>query len=325
VRDDDHAHVLRDAAAAAARAPSAQNSQPWRFRIAGTKLEILADYRRHLTAIDPEARQLVISCGCALFNARVAVRAWGYGDVVTLNIADERSELLATLELGDRIVTTEVDLALLRAIGKRVTNRGPFLDRPVSMALASELAETASIHGATLVRLDPTRKEKLAELVELADRLQFSDPAFRDELARWLTGFASRRRDGIPFASKEYGSAMPFTLRRTLGSPELGERFGHLEHQLVQDAPLALVLGTASDEPLEWLRFGQALEAVLLHATHLGLSAAFVNQLIELPELRGAVATLSEIPRPQIALRVGFAAEPVRQLAPRRELAEVLA
>ena len=40
-----------------------------------TSLELHADNDRQLRALDPTGRQLVISCGCALFNARVGLAA----------------------------------------------------------------------------------------------------------------------------------------------------------------------------------------------------------------------------------------------------------
>ena len=52
-------------------APSSHNTQPWRFMIFGSELLLCADRTRSLPNIDPFDRELVISCGAALFNLRV--------------------------------------------------------------------------------------------------------------------------------------------------------------------------------------------------------------------------------------------------------------
>ena len=54
-------------------APSSHNTQPWRFVSGGRELLICADRRRSLPNIDPFDRELIISCGAALFNLRVAL------------------------------------------------------------------------------------------------------------------------------------------------------------------------------------------------------------------------------------------------------------
>lgn len=318
--------VLKNAVAAAVMAPSSHNTQPWRFQIVDDRLEILADPQRHLSVIDRERRQLVMSCGCALFNARVAVRAMGYQDVVSLMLVDaEYPEHLATLQLGERIISSEADLALMHAIALRRTNRKPYLDRPLSRELGDLLIETARLNGAWMIRLTPDQKAAIASLIDEADHLQFADPAFRHELASWLTPFASRRRDGIPFVEKEYGSGMPFALVRALRSPDLGDRVAKAEQEGLLGSPFVVVVGTDSDDPTVWLRCGEALQAVLLHATHLGLSAAFLNQCLEIPEIRGRVlTTLGLDGYPQLVLRFGYSSEPVDHPAPRRDLSDVL-
>src|SRR6516225_3631402 len=61
---------------AAARAPSVHNTQPWRFRVGPEAVELWTDPRRKLRA-DPSGREMLISCGAALFGLRLAVRSLG--------------------------------------------------------------------------------------------------------------------------------------------------------------------------------------------------------------------------------------------------------
>ena len=71
--------ALRRAAVRATLAPSVHNTQPWRIVIGPGTLTFHADTSRQLRLLDPTGRQLIISCGCALLNARVSLAADGAG------------------------------------------------------------------------------------------------------------------------------------------------------------------------------------------------------------------------------------------------------
>ena len=70
--------VLHRILTKACRAPSVHNSQPWRWRVDGDHVTLLADRTRQLMRADPEGRDLVLSCGAALHHFRVAAAAEGY-------------------------------------------------------------------------------------------------------------------------------------------------------------------------------------------------------------------------------------------------------
>ena len=318
--------VLRDAVAAAVMAPSSHNTQPWRFRITGETLDVFADPARRLHVIDPESRQQVQSCGCALYNARVAVRTMGYEDEVTVMFVDgDQPHHVATLHLGGLHIPDDLDHMRIEAIGNRHTNRREFMRVPVPPDDVDALIAEAACEGATLSRLDPDQKTALAQLIDEADRVHLANPGYRAELERWLATPGSLRRDGIPFVEKEYGSHLPFTVHRAVEAQGFARRFGALEQHLVEGAPVVAILGTPGDAPVDWLASGQALEAVLLRATALGLSAAFLDQVLEIPDLRARVASLvPDAGYPQMVLRIGLPAEPIRRAAPRRSIADVL-
>src|SRR6185312_1290304 len=129
--DTDVARTLRRAAIRATRAPSVHNTQPWRFVVRAGGLDIIADWSRRLTVLDPRGRQLLMSVGCAVFNARVALAADGRGVTV------ERFPDVARPGVVARIVpstswTPDPALARLEpSIDTRQTNRRRFLDEPV--------------------------------------------------------------------------------------------------------------------------------------------------------------------------------------------------
>ena len=68
----------------AVRAPSSHNTQPWLFRTDGDVIELWADRTRALPVNDPEDRELLISCGCALLNLRLSAEQSGHAAEVAL-------------------------------------------------------------------------------------------------------------------------------------------------------------------------------------------------------------------------------------------------
>jgi hypothetical protein len=85
--------------ATAARAPSVHNTQPWRFKAGPEVIELYADQRRKLR-VDPVGREMLISCGAALFGLRLAVRSLGYLPVAELLPDPAKLRLLARVRLG---------------------------------------------------------------------------------------------------------------------------------------------------------------------------------------------------------------------------------
>ncbi|MEO8888453.1 MAG: nitroreductase, partial [Jatrophihabitantaceae bacterium] len=54
---------LHRAVARATLAPSIHNTQPWRFVVRPDRLDVYRDRQRGVSVVDPNGRQLVISCG----------------------------------------------------------------------------------------------------------------------------------------------------------------------------------------------------------------------------------------------------------------------
>src|SRR5215469_50098 len=69
--------IARFVVEAAVNAPSIANSQPWWFGASNGEISVHADVDRRLPVADPDGREMMISCGSALFTARVALRYLG--------------------------------------------------------------------------------------------------------------------------------------------------------------------------------------------------------------------------------------------------------
>src|SRR5581483_536157 len=183
--------------AAAARAPSIHNTQPWLFRLTPSTIELYADPKRRLPVADPDGIEQRMSCGAALFNLRLALTQLGIRPSVALMPDPDQPTLLAVLRAAGHRQPGPEETALARAIFHRSTNRRSFDDEPVSSAHQHHLRAAAQREGARLHLIDDQyRRAELGRMSMQAHRTQMDDPAFRAELAAW-SGHTGPRTDGV--------------------------------------------------------------------------------------------------------------------------------
>lgn len=299
---------IRAAVAAACRAPSLHNSQPWRWRLVDGRLELRADAGRAVPVADPLGRQLVISCGAALHHLGVAVTRYGVAaDVVRLPDPDDPL-FLASVGFAalpsSRAAAAEDDVAgLRRAIERRRTDRRPF-GAPRAGALdglGDGLVERFAVSWTVLGADGPAR---LAEAARCSASARRYDPAYHAELY-WWAGHTPPAA-GIPAAALPAAGAVSVGREfpiGTLTSPAPGP-----------DRAALAVIGTDADTRLDWLRSGEALSQVLLTATARGLATCPVTHLTEVAASRrlvreAAAAGAEAHGFPQVVVRLGAGAE----------------
>ena len=110
------AELLRTLVKYAVLAPSGHNTQPWLFRIAAERLDLLADRTRCLPVVDPRDRALTISCGAALEHLAIAARRFGREPEV-VDFPGGDPDLLATVRLAGEISPNDQEM-LLFEIGR---------------------------------------------------------------------------------------------------------------------------------------------------------------------------------------------------------------
>ncbi len=298
-------------------APSSHNTQPWLFRIAGEVVELLADRKRALPVNDPEDRELTLSCGCSLMILRIAAADAGLSAKVELLPDSADPDLLARVTLHPDSAASLPGAELLEFVERRRTYRRAFLPRPVEAVTVGRLIDAADLEGAWLRPItDPEARLEAARLVSEGDARQWADPRWRRELAAWM--HPRRRGDGLTIPA--LAAPLAQVVVRTF---DLGGGVGAKDRQLAQASPLLAVLGTDSDDPLELLRAGQALQRVLLVACQDGLQASYLNQPIQVAALRPELGKLVEGDFPQILMRLGYPSDELPP-SPRRALEDVL-
>jgi len=311
--------MLASCVSLATLAPSSHNTQPWRFRIRGEYVDLIADRSRALPVSDPEDRELTISCGAALFTLRVAVSARGFGTLVeTLPVPDDQDLLARVTPVSSYFHHIADTAPLTQAVKQRRTYRKPFIAETIPESTVRSLCESAARERATLVAIEEdSPRRRLLALVEQADQQLWSDVHWRRELSAWMHPRRQGEGFGIPGLAHAAAQLVARSFDQGGGIPARGE-------QLLEGSPLLVVLCTSTDTSADWLAAGQALQRVLLRACADGLQASFLNQPLHLPNLREQVAQL--LPGagvPQLILRLG---RPVDRLAPvvRRPLDQVM-
>ncbi|MFQ6328664.1 MULTISPECIES: NAD(P)H nitroreductase [unclassified Nocardia] len=124
--------------------------------------------------------------------------------------------------------------------------------------------------------------------------------------------------------------AMRAAAERHAGDP--GDRFEpaerHADTAIEPDFAELLVIGTTADDRLSRLRAGEALSAVLLTATNIGLATCTLTEPLEIPSLRRSVrgGVLDDFAYPQAVVRIGWAPTSAasRPVTPRRLIEDML-
>ena len=305
-------------------APSTRNVQPWLFEARGDRLSIYADRSRALPVVDPDDRELVMSCGAALLHLRIALRRFGYSDRAEILPDPSDSDLLAQVRLVPGEPASSKDRMLLDAIPRRHTNRSAFEDRPIPRAVLDALRATASEEGAWFRVVEgEVPRRTVTDLVTSADRAQWAQKAFRREYAAWMRSNRSDRHDGIPGYAHGVGDLMSHAGPLVTRTFDLGEGRAAKDGELARGSPVLACVGTYGDEPRDWIAAGQGLARTLLRARADEIWASFLDQPIEVTELRPQLlAALDTEGFPQALLRMGYG--PEVKPTPRRSVDEVL-
>jgi hypothetical protein len=319
---------IREIVELACRAPSVHNTQPWKWRVGGSDIDLFADYTRQLVYADPGRRDLMVSCGAALHHVQVVAAGSGWSARVHRlpDASDERYVARVRLTRSHRVPT---DPGALEAVEARRSDRRRLSSWPVPEDRLNSLASVGTSWGAQVLPVTgDASKAKLQRLTWRAAEIQGRNPRYIEELDAWTR---SAHGVGIPRghvperATSQSGSgsgSAPSYVRfppGTLPDPVL-------EVEPAEDA--MLIVCTSSDDAISRVRAGESMSAVWLQATRENLSVLPLSQAVEVEETRREMQrdVLDDLAFPQILLRVGWLPLVRDQLppTPRRPLDEVI-
>lgn len=292
---------LRCGVAAAIRAPSPFNTQPWRFRLRDGGIEVLVDPERVLPVSDPSGWGARVACGAAVFNLRLALAVAGVPAATRLRPYPDQPLVVARLTPATPRPATPTEQILFAAIARRRSHRAPFWPTPVPAEARWRLVTAARDEGAWLdLVIGLSAVEAVAEIARSANRVLERNPRYRAEVACWTRN--GNAPDGVPIA---VGGPAPEPHDLLPARP-----FAQLVRAPGRDfepEPLVAVLNTLGDTPADQITAGQALQRVLLTATDAGLAASMLSQPIEVGAAREQLRrALGRSGIPQMVLRIGY-------------------
>jgi hypothetical protein len=232
------------------KAPSIFNTRPWSFTpLPPEHVELRLPGLSKMGK--PLGRESVISCGAALYNLRLAIRAAGHDLEVWPMPKPHDQELLASVEIviGRIKKTARWEQELYEAIPLRHTNRWPHII-PAPLPIIAEMEEAARQEGANLRLLHPRQARKWMRMTADVDK-------------KFTAHFPNH------VSPANYGPRPKNRYRVTRRD------FWRHEERRFEHKPQLMALSTADDRPLDWLRAGQALQRALLTGTRYSLSERY--------------------------------------------------
>jgi len=303
-------------------AASSHNTQPWKFRIGRDRIVILPDFSRRCPVVDPDDGHLFKSLGCAAENLVHAAAAQGFSAEVRLEAAGDGVAVLLSPDATARVTD------LYRAIPLRQCVKTLYDGTPVDAAEIEALAEAGRRPSVrTIVLTSEAQKDAVIDYVNRGNTAQLTDRAFRDELVSWIRfnpAQALRTGDGLAGRTSGQPSLPSWVAKAIVGLVITPKGQAKTDAAGIAGAAGVAVFVSSRDDKAAWIEVGRAYERFALQATALGIRNAFINQPIEVRELRPELESWLGLEGEHALLMVRFGHGPTAPFSLRRPLDDVI-
>ena len=265
-------------------AASSHNTQCWQFKIAANGIVILPDFTRRCPAVDPDNHHLFVSLGAATENLLQAALYNGLQGEVNF---DANATQLINVALTP---TKAIASPLFKAIPDRQCTRSEYDGKALSVEELNllELAGTGDgVH--VLLHTEKQAMENILAYVVAGNSAQMHDAAFLAELKSWIrfsSADAVRTGDGL-YSATSGNPSVPKWLGSTLFNVMFNEKSENDKYakHIRSSAGVAIFVSDKNDSA-HWLEVGRCYERFALQATALGIRSAFLNQAVEVTQVR---------------------------------------
>ena len=279
---------------AAILAASAHNTQPWLFEVDDDSIIIYADRKRNLGSFDPFRREMHLSLGCVVENLTLAASGLGYAARVRvmpgrLDPSPPSTPVAAVqIDLESRGGPDRDPLAAM--IAQRHTNRGAYLDRPVSQDVQAALLQQ-DVGGNVRVALivEPGMHADFGAIIVEATKRIVADAEMSADSAKWFRTGArdiAEHRDGV---TVDASGLSPLMVAAAKLLPDASARQADdfwlaatRDVQVPTAAMFGAILVDDRFDMVQAIAAGQAWQHLHLKATLNGLAAQPLNQPVEM-------------------------------------------
>jgi hypothetical protein len=155
------------------------------------------------------------------------------------------------------------------------------------------------------------QREAILEYVKEGDRRQYGDQAFVDELLAWLRfnkPEAFRTLDGL-YTRCTGNPEVPRWLGRLFVTTSSAGQQAQTDEKNLRSSSGLFVIVAEQDDKQHWIGTGRTYERLALTLTTLKIKSAFLNQPIEVADLRSEFQSYLAIgaAQPQLLMRFGYA------------------
>lgn len=298
---------LREMIRYATLAANGHNTQPWKFQINKSNVTILPDFSKKTPVVDPDDHHLFASLGCASENFALSAQARGKPTEISYN-SDNHGQIIMDMTNGNSI-----ENELFKAIPYRQSTRSEYDGTQINSSDLKLLEKASKVKGISLIFIiENNPLETLLEYVISGNSAQIDNQAFVRELKEWIRFNPSQAlasRDGL-FSGCSGNPTMPtwignliFRFVFTKGS--VNDQYAK---QIRSSAGIVVFVSDKNDKE-HWVNAGRSYQRFALQATALGLRHSFINQPVEVPEVRTDFANWLGIgdKRPDLVVRFGYA------------------
>ncbi len=314
--------VMRELVRYATLAANSHNTQPWLFKIGNRSISISPDFNRRCPVVDPDDHHLYASLGCATENIVHAAKAFGLK--ANVSVQNNSSNVIEIHFEPISVVKTD----LFQAIPKRQCTKVNYDGKKVAANELKILEMSAQDEGiSTQLFTDKKNMETILEYLVEGNTAQMRDEAFVQELKDWIRfnpSSALKYGDGLFSATTGNPTAPNWLggLIFNMAFTEKTENDKYMEQMRSSAGVIAFI--SEQDDIEHWIKAGRSYQRFALQATAIGLKHAFINQPVEVPQVRTQFADYLNIGDRRTDLLVRFGYGPEMPKTMRRTINEVI-